>query len=64
MLVSVERELCVAGGHCVLQAPSVFDQDDRDGQVLLLKAEPGPEEYEAVRVAAQMCPAAAITITD
>ncbi len=43
MLVSVERELCVAGGHCVLQAPSVFDQDDRDGQVLLLKAEPVPE---------------------
>jgi ferredoxin len=64
MLVRVERDTCVAGGHCVLQAPSVFDQDDQDGQVLLLKAEPGPEEHEAVRVAAQMCPAAAIIVTE
>jgi ferredoxin len=64
MRVSVQREVCVAGGHCVLQAPTVFDQDDKDGQVVLLNPEPSPEEYEAVRLAAQICPAAAITITD
>jgi ferredoxin len=63
MRVSVQRELCVAGGHCVLQAPGVFDQDDDDGRVLLLNPEPSPEKDESVRIAAQICPAAAITIT-
>jgi ferredoxin len=64
MHVSVERSRCIAGGHCVLQAPDVFDQDDQDGQVVLLNADPGPEQQEAVRAAAELCPAAAIILSE
>ncbi len=64
MHVSVDREACVAGGHCVLQAPDVFDQDEQDGQVILLQADPPAAQHDDVRSAAELCPAAAIFITE
>ena len=63
MQVSVDRDMCVAGGHCVLQAPEVFDQDEQDGQVILLQAEPPADQEANVRAAAELCPAAAIFLT-
>ncbi|MGN0120061.1 MAG: ferredoxin, partial [Streptomyces albidoflavus] len=50
MRVTVDSEQCVGAGQCVLNAPEVFDQDD-DGVVVLLRAEPDERDHEAVRTA-------------
>ncbi|MFD7921385.1 ferredoxin [Streptomyces sp. NPDC059740] len=62
MKVTVEEDKCCGAGQCVLVAPEVFDQRDEDGIVVLLAAEPGADQYAAVREAATVCPAAAITV--
>jgi ferredoxin len=64
MKVSVEADKCVAAGHCVLTAADVFDQNEDDGVVIVLDDEPGPQHHDAVRQAAQLCPAAAIRLSE
>jgi ferredoxin len=64
MKVSVDREKCVASGQCVLSAPALFDQDENDGTVILLNDDPSRDQYSAARLAAQMCPASVITVTE
>jgi ferredoxin len=64
MKVTVDRERCVASGQCVLAAAAVFDQDENDGTVILLNDDPSPDQYDAVRLAAQMCPASVIAVTE
>ncbi|MQA78765.1 MAG: ferredoxin [Streptosporangiales bacterium] len=63
MKVSVDVDACVGGGQCVLAASDVFDQDD-DGLVLVLQSAPGQDQADAVRLAARLCPARAITVDD
>ncbi|MFG2955350.1 ferredoxin [Streptomyces sp. NPDC048291] len=63
MQVEVDQPRCVASGQCVLTAPDVFDQDD-DGIVELLSESPAPEQYDGVREAAAICPAAAIRLRE
>ncbi|PZF83328.1 ferredoxin [Jiangella anatolica] len=60
--IVVDEEKCVGGGQCVLAAPDVFDQDDDTGTVLLLDADPPAGQDAAVRQAARLCPAVAITV--
>jgi ferredoxin len=62
MRVIVDQRNCVAAGQCVLAAGAVFDQREEDGTVLLLDASPPPELHDAVRRAAALCPARAITV--
>lgn len=64
MKVSVEADKCVAAGHCVLAAAEVFDQNEDDGVVIVLDDEPDPEYHDAVRQAAQLCPAAVIRLDE
>jgi ferredoxin len=64
MKVSVESDKCVAAGHCVLAAAEVFDQNEDDGVVIVLDDDPDPEHHDAVRQAAQLCPAAVIRLTE
>jgi ferredoxin len=64
MKVEVDREKCCGGGQCVLIAPEVFDQGDEDGVVILLKDTPEPEQWDNVREAVAVCPAAAIAIVE
>ncbi|QUH06067.1 ferredoxin [Saccharopolyspora erythraea] len=64
MRVEVDRERCCGAGMCALTAPEVFDQDGEDGRVLLLDAAPLAGEHDAVREAAQLCPAGAITVLE
>ena len=64
MKVTVDAEKCVASGQCVLAAADVFDQREDDGVVILLNEDPDSEQYEAVRLAAQMCPASVIHVTE
>jgi ferredoxin len=62
--VSVDRDRCCGAGHCVLIAPRVFDQDQRDGTVILLDASPSRALEPLVREAAAVCPTKAIVVTD
>lgn len=62
--VRAAREVCIGSGMCALTAPEVFDQDDEDGLVLVLRArlpQSGPDA-EAAREAAVLCPAGAISV--
>ena len=62
MKVIVDTEKCVAAGQCVIEAEDVFDQREDDGVVILLQENPPAERAEAVRRAAELCPALAIMI--
>lgn len=61
MRVSANRETCVVSSLCVYRAPDVFDQDD-EGQVVVLDAEPGAERHDEVRKAARGCPTKSIIV--
>jgi ferredoxin len=58
--VRASREKCVGAGSCVTLAPAVFDQDDDDAIVKLLKEDVSDDERDAVEQAADFCPAQAI----
>lgn len=63
MRVTVDKDMCIGAGQCVVTAPDVFDQDD-DGFVELLNASPGEGDADAVREAAHVCPARVITVDE
>jgi ferredoxin len=62
--VSVAEQLCVSSGQCAFTAPSVFEQRDVDGVVVLLTADPPTADVDRVREAAMLCPAEAISIDE
>jgi ferredoxin len=62
--VMVDKEKCVGAGQCVLAADDVFDQNDDDGLVALLNANPPSDRLADVRHAAAVCPASAIAVED
>ncbi|MGW0196465.1 ferredoxin [Nonomuraea sp. NPDC003201] len=62
MNVTVDTDKCCGAGSCVLLAPEVFDQGEDDGIVILLDPSPAEPLHAAVREAAAVCPAAAITL--
>lgn len=64
MKITVYEDKCCGAGSCVMAAPDVFDQRDEDGIVVLLDADPPAEQHDAVRDAAGVCPALAITIQE
>jgi ferredoxin len=64
MKVLIDQDRCVGAGQCVLSAPEVFDQREEDGIVILLNENPSAELHDAVRTAAQVCPALAIELAE
>lgn len=64
MYVRVDKGRCCGAGHCVLIAPQVFDQDDRDGTAVLLQDSPPCDLHQLVREAAEVCPTNAIDVTE
>lgn len=63
MRVTVDADLCAATGGCTQVVPEVFEIRD-DGLVHVLIPEPQAELREAVLEAADLCPTAAITVSD
>lgn len=63
MTIVVQRDACVGAGQCALVAPDVFDQDD-DGIVMLLEADPQGSDLEAATKAVRLCPARAISLSE
>jgi ferredoxin len=64
MKVIVDQDKCCGAGTCVLLAPDVFDQRDEDGIVVLLDRQPPEELHSIVREAADVCPGAAISVSE
>lgn len=64
MKVTADRTRCVSSGQCAATVPEVFDQDEDDGLVLLLQAEPADEYADGVREAVALCPVAALSANE
>ncbi|HZQ78521.1 MAG TPA: ferredoxin [Acidimicrobiia bacterium] len=64
MRITVKVERCCGAGQCVLSAPDVFDQNDDDGRVVVLVAEPAADRHADVRQAVKLCPARAIVLDE
>ena len=63
MKVIVDYDICASTGACTQIAPEVFEVRT-DGYLYILIDEPGEELHDKVTQAADMCPTAAITLTD
>ncbi len=63
MIVHADTAVCIGAGQCALRAPTVFDQSEDDGTVIVLDTEPGSEYQEAVHEAIALCPSGALSIT-
>lgn len=63
-VVRADRGRCIGSGQCLRVALEVFDQDEREGLVIVRIERPEGAALEAARRAARMCPAQAITVTD
>ncbi|WP_443059991.1 ferredoxin [Streptomyces sp. NBC_00467] len=64
MRIGIDRERCQGAGMCALSAPELFDQDPGDGRVVLLTAGVPTGLRPAARLAADVCPAGALTLLD
>ncbi|MGW2373358.1 MULTISPECIES: ferredoxin [Kitasatospora] len=64
MQVSVDRDRCCSSGMCVTNVPEVFEQDDQDALVKLRQTSIRPDQFDDLRLAAELCPGGAITVTE
>jgi ferredoxin len=64
MRIVADTTRCVGAGQCVLSEPSVFDQDEDDGTVVVLVERPGGPELASVREAVDTCPSQALSLTE
>jgi ferredoxin len=62
LAVRADVARCCGAGHCVRIAPQVFDQDERDGTVIVLQPHPPASLAPVVREAAAVCPTNAIAV--
>ena len=60
--ITIDKDVCIGAGQCVLTAPGVFAQDD-DGFSGLLPARADGTVDPMAREAARACPVRAITIS-
>lgn len=63
MRAIANRDVCEGHGICESIAPEVFQVDD-DGEVSVLAQNPPESEVNAVRLAVDSCPVAALLIED
>ncbi|MBB4905250.1 ferredoxin [Actinophytocola algeriensis] len=64
MRIVTDTARCVGAGQCALTEPSVFDQSDEDGTVVLLTETAEGDTLENVREAVDLCPSQAISIEE
>ena len=61
--VTVNFDVCASTGACAQVAPKVFEIRN-DGYLHIRKEQPGPELYDEVQQAADLCPTGAIMLED
>lgn len=64
MRIETDSDVCVSAGMCVLSHPDFFDQSERDGTVVALRADVPPHLTQALREAAERCPSGALRLAD
>lgn len=64
MRIVTDTGRCVGAGQCALTEPSVFDQSDEDGTVVLLVDHADGDVLEHVREAVDLCPSQALSIEE
>ncbi|WP_199748011.1 ferredoxin [Actinomadura sp. WAC 06369] len=62
MKLYADPKTCVGAGLCVLRLPDVFDQDEDDGTVILLRTTPDPAQESTVLNAVKACPTGALRV--
>lgn len=62
--VEADPDLCIAAGMCVFTAPAVFDQNERDGRVVIRSEPIEPSEEELARTAVELCPSGALMVVE
>lgn len=62
MRITADTSRCVGAGQCVLTAPDVFDQDDRDGTVVLRSRDVAHRHLADVEQAVDVCPSGALAL--
>lgn len=63
MKVTVDYDICASTGSCMQVCPEVFEVRS-DGYLYVLQETPPPELHDRVREAAELCPTAAISLSD
>ena len=63
MHTTVDFDLCASTGNCMQVCPEAFEVRE-DGYLYLLLEEPPESLREKVNQAANMCPTAAITVSE
>jgi ferredoxin len=65
MKIIADTSRCVGAGQCVLTEPTVFDQNEDDGTVVVLIPTPeGDLQAAAVREAVEICPSQALSVVE
>ncbi|MBB5158120.1 ferredoxin [Saccharopolyspora phatthalungensis] len=64
MRIEADLDRCVGAGQCVLTAPTLFDQNDEDGRVVVLVTEVDDSAIAAAREAVHVCPSGALSLVD
>jgi ferredoxin len=63
--IVADLDRCVGAGQCVLTDPDAFDQSDEDGTVVVLRDTPADDEaLKRGRVAVDICPSRALSLTE
>jgi ferredoxin len=64
MKIIADTSRCVGAGQCVLTEPTVFDQNEDDGTVVVLNPAPEGDLQAAAREAVQICPSQALSLVE
>lgn len=59
--ITVDRELCMGSGMCIVYAPATFAHDDETKAIVV---DPNGDPIESIRNAVQACPTSAIRLVD
>jgi len=64
MRITVDRDRCIGAGQCALTEPSVFDQSDEDGLVVVRTEHPPANTERSVRYVVALCPSRALGLDE
>ena len=64
MKIIADTGKCVGAGQCVLTEPTLFDQSEEDGTVIVLDDTPEGELVDKAREAVHVCPSQALSLQD
>ena len=58
--ITVDRELCMGSGMCIVYAPLTFAHDDETKAIVV---DPMGDTIDTIRIAVEACPTGALSLT-